>query len=360
MFPETIKLLDRLAGPLLVALLGGMPMQQKTAVQSILVIRPGGIGDAVLLLPMLVELSQRYPGARIDLLAERRNAGVFACSPAVSTVFRYDSPSDLPGLLRRRYDLIIDTEQWYRLSAVVARLLRPARLIGFAGNGREDLLSDPVPYDTDRYEAEMFLALLEPLGGPAGVRNDAVPLLLPEQAVARAAALIEPFAGRPLVAIFPGASVPEKCWPVERFAEVAKTIAGQGCLPVILGGATEKAAGEQLCAAAGGVSCAGRTSLPETFALLARCCLLVSGDSGLLHAAALLRIPTVALFGPSNPAKWAPRGERQVVVSHAPACAPCSRFGTIPPCADAARCMLEISVEEVRAEVRAMLALASH
>lgn len=356
MLPELIKSLDRLAGPMLVSLLGSMPRRQETVVRSILVIRPGGIGDAVLLLPMLMKLSQRYPDATIDLLAERRNVAVFDWSPAVKSCYCYDRLSDLPGLFRQRYDLIIDTEQWYRLSAVFARLLRPSRLIGFAGNGREGLLNDWVPYDLNCYEADMFCALLHPLGVDDQPSEDVAFFRLPEEAHRKAVKIADGFGDKPLVAIFPGASVPEKRWPVEQFIEVAKTVAINGCLPVVLGGVSELAEGERIATASGGVSLAGRTSLSETVALLARCRLLLSGDSGLLHAAAMLEIPIIALFGPSNPFKWAPKGEKQVVISHAPACAPCSRYGTIPPCSEGIRCMYDITVEEVQAEVNALLA----
>lgn len=353
---ELIKLLDRLAGSILVSLLGGMPRRQETVMRSILVIRPGGIGDAVLLLPMLMRLSQRYPDATIDLLAERRNAEVFAWSPVVSEVRCYDRPSDLPGLFRQRYDLIIDTEQWYRLSAVFARLLRSSRLIGFAGNGRERLLNDWVPYDLNCYEADMFCALLHLLGVDDQPSEDLPFFRLPEEAHRKAVEIVDGFADKPLVAVFPGASVPEKRWPVERFVEVAKAVASNRCLPVVVGGVSELAEGERIAAASGGVSLAGRTSLSETVALLARCSLLLSGDSGLLHAAAMLEIPTIALFGPSNIFKWAPKGEKQVIISHAPACAPCSRYGTIPPCSEAICCMHDITVEEVQAELNAILA----
>ncbi len=348
-----LKMLDATMGRLLALLLPSPSAPAPDSdLRSILIIRPGGIGDALLLLPVLARLSNCYPCAVIDVLAEQRNAGVFRLSPAVATVWRYDLPGELVRLFRRRFDLIIDTEQWYCLSAVVARLLCPSRHIGFSGNGRDRLLTDVVTYDTGRYELLMFQALLEPLGCGNTPIGDGEYLQLPEAAREQAAGLLAPMAGKQLVAIFPGASVPEKRWPAERFMTIAKAAADCGYPPVVVGGPGEVTLGEQIIAGAGaGINCAGRTSLAVTMAVLARSSLLITGDSGLLHAAALLKISVVALFGPSNPQKWAPRGSGRIVVRHDPGCAPCSHFGTIPPCPDNACCMGEISVDEVLAAV---------
>lgn len=348
-----LKMLDATIGRLLVSLLPS-PSASGTALdfRSILIIRPGGIGDALLLLPVIARLAKCYPSADIDVLAEQRNAGVFDLSPAVSTVLRYDLPSELVRLFRRRYDLIIDTEQWYCLPAVVARLLGPFRHIGFSGNGRDRLLTDAVAYDASCYELLMFQALLEPLGCYNTTMDDGEYLQMSKYALEQAAGLLAPFAGKQLLAVFPGASVPEKRWPADRFMAVAKAAADRGYLPVVVGGSGEVAAGERIIAGAGaGINCAGRTSLAVTMAVLARSSLLVTGDSGLLHGATLLKIPVVALFGPSNPQKWAPTGNNRIVVRHDPGCAPCSRFGTIPPCPDNACCMREISVEDVQTAV---------
>ncbi len=76
---------------------------------------------------------------------------------------RYDIPSELMETIRGRYDLVIDSEQWHRLSAVVARLCRPRMLIGFGTNVRRRLLGREVYYSHDDYEAISFLRLLEPL-----------------------------------------------------------------------------------------------------------------------------------------------------------------------------------------------------
>jgi len=315
---------------------------------SILIIRPGGIGDAVLLLPMLHQLSLLYPDSKIEVLAESRNAKVFSWSPVVAKVWRYDRPLDFLKLFRQRYDLIIDTEQWYRLSAVVARLLGSSRLIGFASNERSRLLSDPCPYKQDEYEADMFISLLEPLGytSPFSV-DSSVFLTLPQ-----ADHVFE----NPYIVIFPGSSISAKQWPAERFAEVASFCVERGFDVVLLGGKADRDITDCISK---GLSCchnlAGKTDLTEAAAIISGARMMISGDSGLLHVAQSQGVPTVSLFGPSNPLKWNCSSSFNVILKSDIACSPCSRFGTISKCKYGFRCMQEIIVAEVLKAVEFLL-----
>jgi ADP-heptose:LPS heptosyltransferase len=73
----------------------------------------------------------------------------------------------------------------------------------------------------------------------------------------------------------------------------------------------------------------------------------MSGDSGVLHIAVGLGVPTVSLFGPGRTKKWAPQGALHIVINKGLACSPCTTFGTTPPCPHDARCMRDISADEV-------------
>jgi len=347
-----LKRLDGIAGPLLARVFGkrgGLP--DPFAPRSALFIRPGGIGDAVLLVPALRALQAAYPACRIDILAETRNASVFAFCPFIRNVHRYDTPSGFCAALRGGYDVVIDTEQWYRLSAVVARLTRAPVLVGFATNDRGRLFTHPIPYARDQYEARSFFRLLEPLGvsAPAGI--DTPFLTLPAASVEAAKGLLSPLSGKPFVTLFPGASVAQKQWGAENFKAVAVKLAALGMGVLIVGGEDTRAVGEEIAGGGVALNLAGRASLLETAALIGKGRVLVSGDSGVLHIAAGLGTPTVSLFGPSDPRKWGPKGEQHQVLSFKAPCAPCSRFGTIPPCADSVRCLSGITVAEVVAAV---------
>ena len=122
---------------------------------KILVIRPGGIGDAVLLFPALKELRKKFPESAIDILAEKRNAGIFALCPDISSVILYDDkpPSGLTSVIRGKYDIVIDTEQWHRLTAAVSYMTGAPIRAGFQTNERAELYTHKAPYSQDDYEA---------------------------------------------------------------------------------------------------------------------------------------------------------------------------------------------------------------
>lgn len=317
-------------------------------ISSILIIRPGGIGDAVLLLPMLNQLSSLYPEAKIEVLAEQRNAEVFSWSSAVSRVWRYDRLFEFLKLFRHRYDLIIDTEQWYYLSAVVARLLNASRLIGFATNERSRLFTDPCAYNLDEYEAGMFLRLLGPLGmSQASALNSSRLMCLPPS---------EYTLNNPYIVFVPDASVAAKRWPAERFAEVARFCEESGFDVVLLGGKDGRETAEVISGVLTRcLNLSGKTSLTESAVIVKGARLVLSGDTGLIHVAQLLEVPTVALFGPSDPKKWHRNHRLNIMVSAGVTCSPCSRFGTLPMCQYGFRCMQTMSVAMVVEAVSELL-----
>lgn len=311
--------------------------------RPILLIRPGGIGDAVLLAPAIAALREKFPEARITVLAEKRNAGIFSLVPGVDQVLRYDVPREFLAALRLSPDLVIDTEQWHRLSAIVARLSGARTLIGFGTNERARLFHHAIPYSHDDYEADSFLHLLAPLEITPPPTSSTPFLSVPTAAEARATHLLAPLTGNPFITIFPGASIPERRWGGERFADVASRLARQGYGIVVVGGKEDAAAGATICQASGGLNLAARTSLAETAAILAQSALLVSGDSGVLHLAVGVGTPTVSLFGPGIAKKWAPHGPRHRVINQEFPCSPCTRFGYTAHCPRQAACLRQIT-----------------
>jgi ADP-heptose:LPS heptosyltransferase len=314
------------------------------------VIRPGGIGDAVLLIPALSILKENFPCADVDILAERRNADIFTLCPAVTRILLYHRASDLAGVFKRSYDLVIDTEQWHRLSAVVALCTRAPVRAGFATNERARLFSHPVSYDQDVYEGSSFLRLVESVIGRP-IRSDhtgpfiAIPPDLDGQP-------------GPTVVISPGASIPEKRWGSERFAELAARLDEQGLTVAVVGGKAERKQARVVCSSGhpGVTDLTGRLSLRDVARLLARASVLVTPDSGLLHLASAVGTPTVSLFGASNQTKWAPRGLHHRSLNAKLPCSPCSSFGYTPPCPIDTECLRRISVDEVLTAILAVLA----
>lgn len=343
------KRLDLLVGRPLTSLL---PSPSKAplpaAPRSILLIRPGGIGDAVLLALAINCLKRNYPDATITILAERRNAGIFTLMPVVNKVYCYDRPLEFLAVVRDSYDVVIDTEQWHRLSAVVARLIRAPIKIGFATNERQLMFTHSVPYSHDDHETESFLNLVNILCNETKILTHITApfLTISEQVNSRTRSLLKPLQNKQYLVVFPGASVVERRWGAEKYREVARLLAGTG-LPIVVVGSSVDQQDATSIAENLGISLAGTTSLAEAAAVIAGAALFISADSGLLHIAVALDVPTVSLFGPGIAAKWAPHGDKHRIINHNLLCSPCTRFGTTPPCPYNVRCMQEIKPTEV-------------
>lgn len=154
--------------------------------------------------------------------------------------------------------------------------------------------------------------------------------------------------------IHPGASWAGKLWPAGRFAEIALRARNQwGWRPLAVFGAGEDESRERftdLLRGVDGVTLIG-LPLPTVFALIAEAGAFVGNDSGLMHAAAALHVPTVGVFGPSDRERWTPHGDHVRSVGLDLGCAPCSMSYCTDP-----RCLLELSVEPVWEALRAVMA----
>ena len=351
-----LKYIDAVVGAAAVALLPSAARPSDNGVlTSIIIIRPGGIGDAVLMAPMMRTIKERFPSARITVLAEQRNAGVFTLLPEVSQLYRYDRPAEFLQALAGNYDAVIDTEQWHRLSAAAARLIRARHRIGFDTNERRRMFTAAIPYFQEQYESASFMNLLRPFGIDRHSDAAEAPFLtVPSAAVEKIRRLIEPLDGKPYIVIFPGASIAERTWGTARFRVVAQELDESGFATVVVGSREDRFDGDMI-AGMKGLNLAGKTDLAETAAVIERSKLLISGDSGVLHLAVGLDVPTVSLFGAGIEKKWAPQGEKHHVLNHHLPCSPCTSFGTTPACSDGARCMSEITPAEVLAAAARLL-----
>ncbi|HKJ03433.1 MAG TPA: glycosyltransferase family 9 protein [Longimicrobiales bacterium] len=166
-----------------------------------------------------------------------------------------------------------------------------------------------------------------------------------------------------LVGLFPGSNATARRWPVERFAAVARTFLDRGVGVAILGGAGERALTAAVAAGArGAVDLGGETDLWGLAAILSLCDLVVTNDTGPMHLAGAVGVPTVTLWGPSDPGEVGPPGPRHVRVTGATLpCKPCfknacprSGAGTVLPQAHE-ECMRLIEVDQVVSAVEAWM-----
>ncbi len=315
--------------------------------RSMLIIRPGGIGDAVFLLSILRKLKNR--GLTVDVLCERRNAPVFESQPeVVSKVYRYDDLRSLKRFLNNQYDVVVDTEQWHYLSAILGYLLKAKYHIGFASRPlRAKLFDRSVVYGLDEYELSNFAKLfaLWIKEGECADINASYEIAEDLQQWAQG------FIPENSITLFLGASIPARRFTFEQSKELIRCVLDRGFTPVLLGGQDVQKEGEYLEQALQDKrikNCAGKTTFAQSAALIQRSRLFIGTDSGMLHLACAVRAPVVGVFGPGNKAKWGPRGAQHRTSSLDVECSPCTQFGyTLPTCHGSYRCMRQIKIKEV-------------
>ena len=288
--------------------------------ENILVLRLGGIGEVLAVTPALRAVRSRFDRAWITLLAEdpacevargfvdevvRANVPYRAQGPAslLRPSFWEESALLAGRVLRRKYDLFLDFHHafaWrHKLKPLLASLVsRAPRRVGF---GRAFFLTDRVPDPDDRPMFERTRGILSALGIPL---TDARPTLSVDPADQEwVDALLEALrlSGKRVIAVSPGSSRRVARWGVDRFRETVARLSRHGAV-VAVGTAGERSLADAL--GKGVINLAGRTTVGRLAALLRRCALLVSNDSGPLHMASALGTPVVGIFRPLERRRW--------------------------------------------------------
>jgi heptosyltransferase-2 len=331
----------------------------KTSLRSVLVIRYSALGDVVLATSVLDPLRARFPDARIEWVTSPAYAPLLEGLPGLERVHRLGRGGlreavNLAVTLRGRFDLAIDLQNKVK-SAIVARAAGRRQLVFRRRTPRQTALAllgvDP-PVEGP-HATQLYADVLRPLGidRPGRIR-----VVLPAAARDAAAAALSG-AGRPRVAVAPGASQASKLWPVERFAAVADALAEQGASIVLAGGPADAETLNRFRAACRAPVAGDLTRLPvEGLAAgLASVDLLLACDSGPVHLASAVGTPVLALFGPTSPERWGPAPPGKAIGIGID-CAPCSNHGG-PRCPKGHhRCLVDLTVATVADEARAMLA----
>ena len=328
------------------------------ALSRILIIKLSSLGDVVHALPVAGALRRRFPGAEISWLVGAASAGILTICRHVDRVITW-----APGK-RPRLDLLAELRSTRpRVCFDVQGLIRTACLgwlsgarwrIGFRTLQEGGFLLcnlRVVPARTDIHAVDAYLAFARFLGA-----DEAAPdfgLDLSGRAQQAAAQLAPAFGGAPTVALLPGTQWATKKWPGSHFVDLAVRLGALGVGCVVLGGREDRHAGAAIRAAAPGTvtDLAGRTSLIESAAIIARCALAVGNDSGPTHLAAALGVPVVALFGPTDPVRTGPYGAGHIVIQAPVPCIRCRRRRC------ALSCMEKISPELVLEAARRRLGL---
>lgn len=305
--------------------------------QQILVIGPSWVGDTVISQSLLMLLKQRHPAAVIDYFAPPWTLPLLSRMPEVRRgianpfghgTLRLGERRALGLSLReQRYDLALILPNSWK-SALVPWFAGIPRRTGFRGEARWGLLND-----LRRLDAAALPQMVQRFAALAFPAGQALPPALPLPALVSTAAQQQALlarlgldAARPAVAFCPGAEYgPAKRWPEAHFATLARQLAARGLAVWLIGSPRDHAVAETIARDSAGacINLCGQTDIAEAADLLAAARLVVTNDSGLMHVAAAVGRPVIALYGSSSPQFTPPLSADARVLSLNIACSPC-------------------------------------
>jgi len=300
---------------------------------SLVVRSPNWLGDAVMALPAVRNLKTLLGARPVAVATPEKLAALWQACPFVDQVIALPHPKNIRAVAAQLREgkfeaaVLLPNSLRAALEAWGARI--PQR-VGYARGGRGLLLTHTVPVpkrDPVRlHQKHYYLDLAVAVGAPADASMPelrAPPSSHGLGIVVGSAPTVGAMA--PCVALCPGAEYgPAKRWPLENFVAVGQALAKECYRLVILGAAGDKPLATQLAEQLpSAVNLAGETTLAEFMSELAGCVLAISNDSGAMHVASALGVPTVAIFGSTEPALTGPLGARTAVLRHHVPCSPC-------------------------------------
>ncbi len=331
---------------------------------KILIRSTNWIGDAIMTIPAVRTIRKNFPDADITLLALPWVADVFSACSHIDHIFIYDKKGRHQGvkgkirlaadLKKLHFDATILLQNAFE-AALITTLARIPVRAGYTTDGRRLLLTHGVrkhPEIGTKHQVHYYQEMLAGLGLQPG--PDTLELFLDPDAVKASDKLLqEARQGRdvPIIGLNPGAAYgPAKRWPAGKYGRLAARLAGAtGGLIVIFGTEADQQAAAEITAAADGafvLDLTGKTSLASALACIDRCDVFVTNDSGLMHVAAALNTPLVAIFGSTDHVATGPYSKQAAVIRKPLSCSPCMK--THCP-KEHFKCMEEISVDEVAA-----------
>ena len=325
---------------------------------KILVISPSWVGDTMLAQPMLARLKQRHPGCRIDVFAPPWTEALLREMPEVHDVILNPFPHGALQIGERmkagrqlrdvRYDEVIVLPNSFK-SALTPYFADIPHRTGYRGEMRTKLLTDARKLDKQQLPlmVERFAQLAET---PMHSIRRPVPhphLHVSEEQRKRVLTRLGLAPQKPVAVFCPGAEYgPAKRWPIPYFAELGQKLEARGYEIWIVGSPKDKEIGDKIVALGNqhGRNLCGLTDLGEAIALLSCASLVVSNDSGLMHLAAALDRPQLALFGSSSPDFTPPLSDKSQVIRLDLPCSPC--FKRECPLGHF-NCMMQLTPEKV-------------
>jgi len=344
--------------------------------KNILIINLMYIGDLLFITPLLRTLRTNFPKAHIALLADEKNTAVIKYNQHLSELIPIDKKGyhnkfpNFMGLIfdirKRKFDLVINLHANERAS-VIAALSGGQKIIGFSAKGFGIFLDNLIKERTDIHQVDAYLEVLKAINVTT-IDNQGLEMWVDVATEGRATTIWDTAYCHcePREAIFPlhadtpkvigintGGSWPTKRWTKAGFSQLADKLLEKGYGIAFFGGPMDEKDVNDIISLMKYqhhnklVVFTGKTTLLEMATLVKKCAVLVTGDSGPMHIAVAQQVPVVAIFGPSDPIRYAPYQQENHVMQRGCPCQPCGKH----KCDIGHVCMEEITVEMVLAKL---------
>ena len=338
---------------------------------KLLVVKLCCLGDSILSLIALISLRAKYPYARIAVLCSRRNNWIYERSGLVDEVIVFPISGlsgwrelySLPIVLRQfiylfkqKDEVVIDFDIYYRFTTLLSMFPGRKVVAGYIsprGIDRTLFYDHRTKRDNNLPEWQNFFKLLEPF--KLEISNNAITLTSSpiESNLADKMILAIKHKGKVLIAVVPGSSEnwPEKRWSPHAFAAAMRLLAKEiDAVFVIIGTKEEFPVTDQMVKMFNDenrvVNLAGKTTPGVLISLMSKINGMISNDTGPMHLAALMGVPVVGLFGPTNERKWSPPAKKFIAITSACSKRPCDQISRLPNCSGS-DCMSSIQPEMV-------------
>ena len=401
---QTQRFIDRWVGQLLCGIVSAWvrltsalakPAQISKVPKNILVILLSEMGSIVLAGPMFAQLRRNYPGAAIHILQLKKNQEVSKLLQLTDAAHLHclddSSGSSLIGdilkvslqMRRLGLDAVIDCELFSRVSALLSFSTGAPVRVGFTPHTQEGLyrgsfINHAIPYNPYQHISKQFLSLVDTLESAGSApRNKAAPIrqlpidtelsvkFSPTELGAYQAKVHSDHAiaaDRELVLMYAGGGIlPERAWPADHYARVAKGLCNAGYAVGLIGLKDDAQLAKDLIAKIQSPACIDLTgytrSIRELLMLFHAARLLITNDGGPGHFATLTPIQTMVFFGPETGKLYGPLGSRNQILESGIACSPClSAYNhRLTFCDGDNQCLKRISPDPVLADALAFL-----
>lgn len=333
-------------------------MKDIKGIKRILIRATNWIGDSIMSLPALEEIRKNFPEAHISVLLRPWVRPIFESHPCIDEIMVYDKKGGMNRRLlemirvirmlkNRGFDMAILFQNAFE--AVLITFLSGIRIrLGLDTDGRGFLLTHPVKRRGRQHHIKNYLDILKGIGIETE-ETDPV-LYIKDEYISKAKAVLKGHNVNPgeyLVGLAPGAIYgPAKRWPAEHFAIIGDWIIEKWRSKVVIMGSSKEL---DICAHVERlmknkpVNLCGKTNLGISMGIIRTCNMFISNDSGLMHVSAALGVPTIAIFGSTDPLATGPRGKYFRIIKRNIHCSPCLK----KECPYNLECLYSILPEEV-------------